>query len=100
MKMARKKQLNVTGSQLISFSWINDLEITTNEDGQTTYSYKISKDTRVPNLDTFKELLINGLLQAKENGNRVTIKEYPERMYLFITIKQILDQQQVTGTRL
>lgn len=100
--MPRKKQLKVSGSDILDFSvqikseHEVDLKITTNDD---VYIYDIRKDTREPDINKIKDHIENSLSEVKNDFLRVEISEYPERSYLFFIV-QGKNQVQYTGYRL
>lgn len=63
--------------------------------------YLMAPDERFPSLENLEKLISDGFNQAKRTGKSVEISEYKERTYLFITMPDINDGQQiqVTGER-
>lgn len=57
--------------------------------------YRISPDVRFPDLLELAGLITNGFNQAKASGTSVEISEFKARMYLFLTMPDVNDGQQI-----
>lgn len=58
-----------------------------NEAGNPAYrEYLISPDTRWPDLEELKNIIVGGLTFARRTGALIELSDYEERMYLFLVL--------------
>lgn len=76
----------------------NVIHVTINHE-RGEVSFRISTDTRHPNIDIIESRLLQGLTTAKETDAPLQINEYEERFYLFVTYPDGTTEQ-YTGSRL
>lgn len=75
--------------------------INSNNNGKI-YQYRIAPDERYPDIDLLNELISNGFNYSKSSGQYIEIREYKERLYLWIHLPSIGGQElhQFTGERI
>lgn len=60
------------------------IHVTVNHD-RGNVSFRITSDTRHPDIDIIESHLVQGLTTAKQTDAPFQINEYEERFYLFVT---------------
>lgn len=66
----------------------NDVHVDIDTDRKKPHSYRIWADTRHPNIDDIARRLDQSLAQAKQLGSKIEVREFLERMYVFIDSEQ------------
>jgi hypothetical protein len=86
------KNLNTKGSKISSYE-INIknnqyVELTIDTEDESRYKYRINKDDRHPDINVTKRKLGEELQESIDNLNKLEIKKYKERNYLFVNGKE------------
>lgn len=78
------------------------VELLNQSGNPVTREYRIWSDVRFPDLNQLAGLLSHGFNKAKADSLSVEISEFAERMYLFLTLPEVNngDQIQVSAVRL
>lgn len=74
------------------------LKMTT--DRQKPHEYQIATDTRHPQLDDIETYLNNGLNEALKTGKKIDIRDFEERMYVFIETPISIHSTQFTANKI